>query len=517
MTQWDNLTIRKKLIYSFLALAAVLGASGGMATGFSLWRAQSKALVTKATSLSKVLGEAVSPYVLMDEKFSSGATENALNYVKDDPDISLAAVVTLQDKKLAVPFVKSFKEDAKPDPLALAEPLAAVTSATDQQVFRRGGYQILAHPVDVPNAEPGKAYYLMLAMNTSGIIRELRYSFIMMLGIGVAMVGLAFAGAVQLGKSIVKPLEVITGGMRDISEGEGDLTARLKVNGRDEIAQLSTNFNRFVENIQGIVNQVIHISSTIASGSLQMTAGMNEMDATAESIARTAESQKDNVRQATEKVGTIAKSSQIIYSNVTNALGVFEQAQAAAVQGGSAVSEVVNGMEAINTNSKQIGNILTVINEIANQTNLLSLNAAIEAAKAGENGKGFAVVAEEVRKLAERCSQAAKEITVLINTSNKSIREGSMMVTAAGTGLRSIQEAISASGEHIKAIGGQSHTQSQDSTTVVAVMGELTGIAEQNAAATEEMAATIRNTTRTVDDLSRAAENLNTLVSRFKV
>jgi len=244
---------------------------------------------------------------------------------------------------------------------------------------------------------------------------------------------------------------------------------------------------------------------------------MTEMDVTADAIARTAEDQQASARQATGKVGTIAQSSQIIYGNVSNALKVFEQAQEAAAKGGTAVGEVVTGMEAITTNSKQIGNILTVITDIANQTNLLSLNAAIEAAKAGEEGKGFAVVAEEVRKLAERCGQAAKEITGLITTSNKSIKDGSAMVNTAGAGLKSIQQAIAASGEHIKAIGGQSHVQSQDSTAVVGFMGELTGIAEQNAAATEEMAATIRETTRTVDELSKAAESLSTLVSRFKV
>ena len=327
-----------------------------------------------------------------------------------------------------------------------------------------------------------------------------------------------FWGAAKfLADAMVKPLENIQSRMRDISEGEGDLTARLEVDGTDEIARVSLHFNRFVENIQAIVQQVVAISTNIASGSLQMTAGMSEMASTADAIAHTAENQKSSVKQANDSVGTIANSSKVIYSNVADALHVFDQAQDAAGKGGVAVGAAVSGMQVINQNSKQIGNILNVITEIANQTNLLSLNAAIEAAKAGEHGKGFAVVAEEVRKLAERSAQAAKEITALIQTSSKSIDDGTSMVNTAGAALRSIEEAIKASAERMKAIGTQSQTQSQDSTTVVTAMSSLSSIAEGNAAATEEMAATIRETTRTVNELSNLAENLNQLVSRFKV
>jgi methyl-accepting chemotaxis protein len=514
MDFWKNLTIRKKLTYSFLALTVVLGLAAVLATGLMLRSAQSKAMLVKGNSLANLLGEAVVPNLISDERYLAGTTERSLNFVKTDKDVSLAGVVVVANQRPVVEFQKKFNNDPKLDPFFMAKPLE---SANGQIQYTKANYLVQAIPLTVPGADPAKKYFLMLVMNTDSINRELRFSYVLMIVLGLGMVALGFVAALLLSNAIVKPLEVIKQGMRDISEGEGDLTARLDADGKDEIAQLSANFNRFVENIQDIVHQVVAISGTIASGSLQMSAGMTEMDSTAESIAQTAENQKTSVKQATDRVGTIAQSSQIIYTNVANALKVFDQAQEAAAKGGTAVGEVVTGMQAISANSKQIGSILTVITEIANQTNLLSLNAAIEAAKAGEHGKGFAVVAEEVRKLAERCGQAAKEITVLIRTSGKSIQDGSQMVVTAGSGLKSIEAAIAASGEQIQSIGEQSRTQSDDSKAVVGFMGDLTGIAEQNAAATEEMAATIRETSRTVDDLSKAAESLNALVARFKV
>ena len=509
----DNLTIKKKLVWAIIALTAALVASACLLAGILFLRLQTNAMWTKGTNLVKILGSAVGPSLQSDEmQMTIGATDGFLDQVKGDPDVSLACVVNVDQGKAVVAHARNFTGGPGPDPEAMALPLAAGKGSQ----YATGGFLVVANPVRY-GSQDSQSTFLLIAMNKARLQRELAVSLAWMLGLGVVMVLGGLGAARGLGNAIVDPLDAISHRMHDISEGEGDLTARLEVKGGDEIAQLSSHFNHFVANIQGIVQQVISISSTIASGTLEMNAGMTEMSSTADSIAQGADQQKQGVEQANDKVGTIARSSQVVYGNVADALQVFDQARTAAASGGKAVGEAVLGMQAIQNDSRQIGNIITVITEIANQTNLLSLNAAIEAAKAGEQGKGFAVVAEEVRKLAERSAQAAKEITTLIHASTKSIEQGNGMVNTAGASLQSIQEAILASSRRMETIGSQSQAQSQDSTAVVGVMGSLTGIAEQNAAAMEQMAATLRETARTVEQLSLVAEQLNALTSRFKV
>jgi len=174
-------------------------------------------------------------------------------------------------------------------------------------------------------------------------------------------------------------------------------------------------------------------------------------------------------------------------------------------------------MAAIQDDSRKIENILHLITEIANQTNLLSLNAAIEAAKAGEHGKGFAVVADEVRKLAERSAMAVKEIDTLMHASVQSIQTGTDRVHSIGKLLEGIQGSIRASALRMATIGTQNENLNHDSATVSDVMDHLLDIAAGNAAATEQMAASLQEIRRAVGDMNLTAERLYTLVSRFKV
>lgn len=186
-------------------------------------------------------------------------------------------------------------------------------------------------------------------------------------------------------------------------------------------------------------------------------------------------------------------------------------------EGGLAsVKECNRAMRAILESSEKVGSINMVISEMANQTNLLSLNAAIEAAKAGEAGRGFAVVADEVRELAERSANAAREIDQLLRESAGRVNLGVESVGTVDEALRSIDKGIRNSFKQIERISAAMDGQVGATEHVVGAMETLAQVSDQNASATNELASSMEETKRTVDELTHLAAQMRDLTNRYK-
>jgi methyl-accepting chemotaxis protein len=186
-------------------------------------------------------------------------------------------------------------------------------------------------------------------------------------------------------------------------------------------------------------------------------------------------------------------------------------------QGAAAGKGAVEGMQEIELATGQINQAIRVIQEIARQTNLLSLNAAIEAAKAGAQGKGFAVVAEEVRKLAERSAQAAREIEQIIGRSQEAVKGGVGSVATTLARLDDIRTRISEVSRSIHGIEGLTREQAETGVRVRTLMDHTSERLDQNAAATHELSTTVHEITRTAEELSHVSDGLKALVKGFKL
>lgn len=327
------------------------------------------------------------------------------------------------------------------------------------------------------------------------------------LGIGISIV---------MSRSIIAPLQQLS--KRAEALAEGDLTQSINQSQRkDEIGDLARSFQKMEQELRRIIRLISTDSMTLAAHSQEMSAASEEVSANVHGIAGlTAELAATAENQA---------------ANASGAAAVSKEAETVAREGGHSVQQVITKMESINNTvnnssqvmgklseqSKRIGQIIEAITGIADQTNLLALNAAIEAARAGEHGKGFAVVADEVRTLAEKSATAAKEISVIVNAIRGDIDQA---VTAMDMGAREVNEGVQvvekaghSLQEIVDKVVNSSHYISE-----ISVASEQTSDATQELAqSTDQVNAAVEQIAQSSISLAKMATDFNELVRHFKL
>jgi len=314
------------------------------------------------------------------------------------------------------------------------------------------------------------------------------------------------------------------------SLADGDLTVQATVT-EDITGAIADSINYAVEALRGLVMTINH-------SSIQVDGATRQTQALAQHLAKASGAQSKQIASATESAGGMASSTEEVSGNAERAADVARHSVEVAHKGGDAVRRTIDGMNAIREtiqetskrikrlgeSSQEIGEIVQLISDITEQTNVLALNAAIQAASAGEAGRGFSVVAEEVQRLAERSADATRQIAALVKTiqtdtqdavgamerSTQGVVEGTRLSDAAGTALGEIDKITRQLTDLVASISQQSLSEAQSANVVAANIQHIFAVTEQTSEGT-------RSTAQMVRELSRTAEELNQSVARFKI
>ncbi|WP_052293522.1 methyl-accepting chemotaxis protein [Denitrovibrio acetiphilus] len=374
-------------------------------------------------------------------------------------------------------------------------------------------------------------WVINVAFNNNEVFKDINALLWQMTLIAAIFLSVGVTVLVIVIRTSLRPLDKLLVRLNEIAHGEGDLTKELEINRTDELGQVAELFNTFIRSIKNVLIEVSNSANSVCSSSENLT---NNVDSIARGLDEQTNETVDLASAVEEMNTTVSQIAQNSVETSTQAKNTMVKAN----EGYSSVTETIKTMNSIadrvkhsasvidklGKSTEDIGDIINVINDIADQTNLLALNAAIEAARAGEAGRGFAVVADEVRKLAERTQSATGEIAEMIkNLQHESVEatrqisggveevaKGTKVGDQTGVRLKEILEFNNLTTDMINQIATAAEQQSIATNEINNSINEITSITESN----NDQLQGINEATK---EMNKVAEILKEKISHFKL